>query len=322
VAVKSYPTPAAFKMALNTVLRTRATATGRPIDRVRSVLTMERLLARVLQVAPGMVLLKGGLALELRFERARATRDIDLRVSASPADLDEILGRIASATTNPDDYLRFEMVSHPRHPTIHGDGVIYEGRRYVVTPRLAAQPYGSAFGLDISFGDAVCGSPAVVRGNDTLAFVGVEAVEAQCYPLTSHIAEKLHAYTLRGADNTRTKDLVDIGLIAMQSELAAGDLRAAIDATFAFRATHHCPARCPDPPAAWDAPYARMAQAENLRWRDLAELTAAVQTFLDPALSGVRGDWNPSSWAWIDCPAGDDGGKHDKTNHRGHPVFQ
>jgi hypothetical protein len=44
-------------------------------------LVFDRFLARVVAVLGDAVLLKGGLVLELRLERARTTKDIDLRVT-------------------------------------------------------------------------------------------------------------------------------------------------------------------------------------------------------------------------------------------------
>ena len=43
----------------------------------------DRFLARVVQIFGNAVLLKGGLVLELRLERARATKDVDLRLVGS-----------------------------------------------------------------------------------------------------------------------------------------------------------------------------------------------------------------------------------------------
>jgi nucleotidyltransferase AbiEii toxin of type IV toxin-antitoxin system len=44
----------------------------------------DRLLARVTRVLGKAAMLKGGLVLELRLERARTTRDVDLRLVGSP----------------------------------------------------------------------------------------------------------------------------------------------------------------------------------------------------------------------------------------------
>lgn len=68
--------------------------------------------------------------------------------------------------------------------------------------------------------------------------------------METHIAEKLHAYTLpRPRPNSRVKDLPNIALLAEAGVLDASHLARAIRETFAHRATHPVPARLSDPPA-------------------------------------------------------------------------
>jgi Nucleotidyl transferase AbiEii toxin, Type IV TA system len=75
------------------------------------------------------------------------------------------------------------------------------------------------------------------------------------YPIETHIAEKLHAYTMpRTRPNTRVKDLPDLALLATTEPLEAARLRAALERTFAFRATHPLPTSLPNPPANWLTP--------------------------------------------------------------------
>jgi len=75
--------PAAFKQALEQRLRA-ATGTGGEFTRKRQLLVFDRFLAQIVAVLGDAVMLKGGLVLELRLERARTTRDIDLRLLGSP----------------------------------------------------------------------------------------------------------------------------------------------------------------------------------------------------------------------------------------------
>jgi nucleotidyltransferase AbiEii toxin of type IV toxin-antitoxin system len=56
----------------------------------------------------------------------------------------------------------------------------------------------------IAFGDSILGEPETVTGDDLLAFAGIAAPELRVYPVETHLAEKLHAYTLpRTTPNTR-----------------------------------------------------------------------------------------------------------------------
>lgn len=70
-----YGDAAAFRQALEQRLRARAAGNGARIARDRKRVALDRLLARLNEVAPGAWLLKGGFALDLRLaDRARATR--------------------------------------------------------------------------------------------------------------------------------------------------------------------------------------------------------------------------------------------------------
>jgi len=45
-------------------------------------------------------------------------------------------------------------------------------------------------------GDPILGEPEVVVAEDVLAFAGVTPPMLRLYPIETHIAEKLHAYTM------------------------------------------------------------------------------------------------------------------------------
>lgn len=74
-----YATANAFRTALETRLLARARETGVSIVRLRKTVVFERLLARLLVVAPVRWHLKGALALDFRLgPSTRATKDMDL----------------------------------------------------------------------------------------------------------------------------------------------------------------------------------------------------------------------------------------------------
>lgn len=119
------------------------------------------------------------------------------------------------------------------------------------------------------------------------------------YPIETHIAEKLHAYTMpRTRTNTRVKDLPDIALLAGIQSLQAERLRKALEQTFEHRATHPLPQTVPDPPTSWAVPYQTMARENELAWSTLEQLTTAVASFLNPVLAGRAGVWQPTRWSW------------------------
>ncbi len=82
-----YRDAAAFRQALEQRLKDRAGGDGARLARDRERVAFDRLLARLLAVAPGQWLLKGGFALDLRLAtRARSTRDTVTRpLSSTPS---------------------------------------------------------------------------------------------------------------------------------------------------------------------------------------------------------------------------------------------
>ena len=76
---------------------------------------------------------------------------------------------------------------------------------------LAGKIYGRPFSVDVAFGDPILGEPEIIMAEDSLAFAGIAPPALRVYPVESHIAEKLHAYTVpRSRPNTRIKDLPDL----------------------------------------------------------------------------------------------------------------
>jgi hypothetical protein len=299
MTVRTYSSPEAFKQALEQRLRTSAKS-GPEFARKRQLLVFDRFLARIVAVLGDAATLKGGLVLELRLERARTTKDIDLRMTGSP---DDILTRLQEAARrNLGDFMTFEVGPDDEHPDIQNDGMQYDGLRFRAECRLAGKIYGQPFGVDVAFGDPILGDPEVVVAKDLLAFAGIAPPTLRVYPIETHIAEKLHAYTMpRTRPNSRVKDLPDIALLATAQSVAAKRLRDALNQTFTFRKTHSLPKMLPDPLPAWETPYAAMAREDQLAWTTVDEVTKAAKAFLDPVLAGdLDAVWDPNAWSWIE----------------------
>ena len=294
---RRYETPEAFKQALEMRLR-RDTGDGIDMARRRQVVVFERLLARLFDGFGDAAILKGGLAVELRLARCRATRDVDLRLDSAPDDLVARLRLLGRRDLG--DCMTFEVEPDDAQPEIAAEGLRYGGHRFRVVCNIAGRPYAAPFGLDIAYGDALCGEPDILRGNDLLQFAGVPPPNFRVYPIASHLAEKIHAYTLpRERTNSRVKDLPDIALLATVRELDAGHLRRAVATTFGFRGTHAPPTALPGPPPSWEAPYAAMAKSGRLPWGTLTAVVAAARAFIDPVLGGTdEAVWIPASWTW------------------------
>jgi hypothetical protein len=108
------------------------------------MLVFDRFLARIVDVLGDTVVLKGGLVVEYRVERARTTKDIDVRVVGPPAALDARLERAAGLELG--DFMRFVVAPDSEHPKITNEGMAYEGLRYRVTCELAGKIYGNPSG--------------------------------------------------------------------------------------------------------------------------------------------------------------------------------
>lgn len=294
---RTYASPEAFKQALEQRLRTAARS-GAEFARKRQLLVFDRFLARIVDVFGAAATLKGGLALELRLERARTTKDIDLRMLGSS---DEVLAKLQRAgRSSLGDFMSFEVGPDEDHPQLQNDGMQYDGLRFRAACKLAGKLYGQPFGVDVAFGDPMLGEPDVVAADDILGFAGIAPPELRLYPIETHIAEKLHAYTMpRVRPNSRVKDLPDLALLATAGPLDARRLRSALEQTFAFRKTHMLPAAVPAPLEAWRVPYAAMCRQDGLVWATLDEVTAAARAFLDPVLTaGLDATWDASAWRW------------------------
>ncbi len=297
MTVRTYSSPEAFKQALEQRLRALA-KTGFLFARKRQLLVFDRFLARIAVVLGDAVTLKGGLVLELRLERARTTKDVDLRMMGSPND---VLSSLQEAGRRDlADFMTFEVSPDADHPEIQNDGMQYEGLRFRAECKLAGKLYGQPFGVDVAFGDPILGEPDIVVAEDVLSFAGIAPPTLRLYPVETHLAEKLHAYTMpRTRPNTRVKDLPDIALLATARPLDAKRLREALEQTFAFRKTHPLPVKLPLPLAAWEVPYAAMAREDELEWPTLGDVIRVAQAFLDPVLAGnLDAGWHPEQWTW------------------------
>src|SRR5687767_6143971 len=116
-----YTTPEAFKQALETRLRHQAGRAATDITHFRQLLVFDRFLSRVFAEFGEKVVLKGGVVLELRLQRARATRDIDLRLLGDP---EGVLEQLRNAgRRNMGDFFSFNAEPDPEYPVIGGDGI-------------------------------------------------------------------------------------------------------------------------------------------------------------------------------------------------------
>ena len=292
-----YKSPADYKQALEERIRLAARARNIDMGRFRQILLFDRFLARVFTEFGDRAMAKGGVVLEFRLDRARTTRDVDLRLMGSSANLLAVFQSAGALDLG--DYLSFLIVKDAHRATIEGDGIVYEGQRFRAEARLAGKIYGMPFGVDAAFGDVLTEAPDLISGSNFFEFAGAKQVQFRIYPREAHIAEKLHAYTMpRPRENSRVKDLPDIALLAQTGAFDGQRVRDAILQTFAFRATHPVPTRVPNAPLSWHSVYARIAKEDGLPWATIADVEVAVRRFLEPVLDGAGGQWSSELWSW------------------------
>lgn len=276
---KSFTSAAAFKTSLDARMRTRSVERGVPLQTLQLKFVMERLLARLFHAKGAPWLLKGGFAMDLRYRpRARTTKDIDLSVSLVTLGVaGELRDRIqAAADTELGDFLTFRIGELKAELTNAPKG----GGRFPCEAVLLGKTYAK-FHLDVGLGDAVVGEPERLTGDDLLEFAGIGPAVALAIPKAQQFAEKIHAYTFPwlGRLNTRTKDLVDLVLFIERGPPDAGDIRAALQATFATRGTHPLPETLPEPPPHWKKDFPGMAEEAGLSTSEYLAAFAILGAF-------------------------------------------
>lgn len=293
----SFQSPADFVRELAGRLRAPSPFDYERVARRRQTLLFERFVARMAARFGDALTLKGSLVLEYRLARAPATRDLELAIAGEERPLLATLREAASGDLS--DFLTFE-VARARAPSTDDD-TPWSEQHFRVLPKLAGKPYGRAFGVELTLAQASVGAPELVSGDDLLDFAGIGAPLLRLYPIATHIAETLHAYTLpRARTNANVRELPELALLASAQSLDARSLQEAMRQTFDLRATHPLPDHVPDPPAAWLAHYAAFARAERLPWADLDAASDAVHRFLNPLLAAdLDATWDPETWSFL-----------------------
>ena len=179
--MKRYETVAAFEAALRTKLHALATK-EKTFQDLRKQVAFDRVLARLQTAAPESWLLKGGLALEYRIARARATLDIDITTKLDLTEMNKVLAR--SAALDLDDY--FQIIIGERERPV--DEV--ETYRFHIDVQYANGRTFENLKLDIGFADPWLGTPLQVEIPAILAFAGIEPTTVRVIPREQHLAEK------------------------------------------------------------------------------------------------------------------------------------
>lgn len=223
---------------------------------------------------PARFIIKGGLAIELRFQgRARTTRDLDAVFAGS---IDDLLADFDEAFAEPFSGFAF---TYTQPEKIRDTGahrlevkLSYEGRSWSTLKVEVSPPEGGSHEAE------------GLAPFDLSAFNLNGPAEVSCQSLRYQTAQKIHACTETfsdGRENDRVQDILDLQLIKeITEDDAMRRLNDACVETFRIRDKHTWPPRLEAPPS-WRDTYRRTAEDAKYPIVDIDEAIAAVQDFID-----------------------------------------
>jgi len=276
----TYESVGAFRQALEQRLLNQARETSTDLNRLRRRVVFERILHRLTTSQPGMWVVKGGMAVELRIgDRARMTKDLDLNLRADTEGAAEAHERlIAAVATDPaGDGFLFD-VSEPT--ALEPDQAGRPGWRFSISADLAGRNFATVRVDVVARTDELTGTEMLPL-TSLLSFAGFEDFEVEATDIAQQFAEKIHAMTRPWGDrdNTRVKDLADM-VAFIHGGLDPERAMRAAQHVFSVRATHPVPDELPDPPLFWNEDYPAFADELGL-----AEVT------VDQAMITLREFW-------------------------------
>ncbi|MDB5874928.1 MAG: hypothetical protein JWQ07_4370 [Ramlibacter sp.] len=263
-------------------LKNHADATRQDFNLTLTHFGLERLLYRLsISEHAGNYLLKGALLFSLWYDQPmRPTRDADLLGfgAADTATAIAVFRDICKVQV--EDGIVFDPES------VKGAEIREQAGYGGVRIDLVGTLDGARISLqvDIGFGDAVTPAPEAIKY--PVLIENLPAPQLRAYPKYTVIAEKLHAICLLGMANTRMKDYFDLNVLLAGNDIDAGQLVAAVRATFdrrKFDVPKTAPAGLSDEFASDPAKqkqWAAFLKKSRLDAPDLAETTKVVREAL------------------------------------------
>jgi len=264
-----YESPGAFRQALESRINARVKSNAE-LQRLRRLVAIDRLLARLFMEQSAPWIVKGGYSFEVRYGMsARTTKDIDLSLPELSLDTEAPKGAIQKLWEDLQDAaardLSDHFVIHIGAPQQEFDAPPGGGARFPVEVLLDRRIFAKVH-LDVGIGDITLGSPEWANGEEFFAFAGISPARFKILPIAQQFAEKVHSYTLprKSGINSRVKDLVDLVLILDKDAPARELVKPAIEATFIHRGTHEIPLTIPAAPPTWTSSFTAMAMQVNI----------------------------------------------------------
>jgi len=255
----TYETAESFRMALEQRLLSRSKETKVSLDRLRRRVLFERIVDRLQVAEPGLWVLKGGMALEVRLlDEARLTKDIDLGLRSDVADADELRERLIEALATRVDGDEFTLVVGPVKQLMEDDSG-HLTWRVKVEAELAGRPFG-AVQVDVSPRSHELEATDLVPLPNSLEFAGIVAPLVEIIDVNRHAAEKFHGMLRDHGDrnNTRVRDLIDLIILNEHELLEPSAVAAAVRLVWSERDGVNPPATLPSLPPSWLGRYERL----------------------------------------------------------------
>ncbi|MCB1119259.1 MAG: nucleotidyl transferase AbiEii/AbiGii toxin family protein [Chlamydiia bacterium] len=276
-----------FRKSLEARLKKLAETSEQDLQRLRRKVAFDRLLARIFHNnREAQFFLKGGYAMELRFDQARATRDIDLTylerfTAIARSDITEEIFQTLRDLSQID--LNDFFVYRIGEAQLDLDNAPYGGARFPVSSFVDGRLF-VRFQIDIGL-DILVSHIEKVKGNDWLEYCGIPSPILSVITEEQQFAEKIHAYTLPrdGRVNSRVKDLTDLLLLLEKRKFDLASCKQVLQTVFRVRGTHPLPEKLLPPPDHWENIFQKMAKECGIN-PEITHAFARVNNFFQDVL--------------------------------------
>ena len=203
----------------------------KPYDKLLTIFILERAVTRLTQdeKLARHLIFKGGYVSLRVYDSPRFTKDVDavLKGLGKSEAVAKIKGQMENAYN---DGVWFEFDNEQVLTTQSEYGGIRLSYRCGLSDRPKSTKKSQVIQIDIGTGDPVTPQPSKV---ETPSLLGRGSLTWQVYPVETIVAEKLHTILVRGAANSRARDIYDVDLLLPRIETSK--LTAALRATFEHR---------------------------------------------------------------------------------------
>src|SRR2546430_353907 len=175
--MRQYASPQDFRGAIEARLRARAQKDSVPVMAIRRQAALERLIARLMSVAPGRWALKGGFALDTRLgARARTSMDMDVDHAQGASAAREDLQRAVAEDLG--DHFSFAITSVEDL----GEGGVPLAQRYRIECTVANTLF-EILQVDVTLAPPEVWDAEPARRPGLLADVGLGPIDVLLVPL-------------------------------------------------------------------------------------------------------------------------------------------